>query len=108
MEFDRGQVWSVRLDPTQGSELQKTRPCVIVVVRPIARARRTLVVIPLTTHATPRPPLVIPVQCQARAVYAVTDQIRAVDKTRFSAFIEIRSSEDMGSIEAALRQVIGL
>jgi mRNA interferase MazF len=108
MEFDRGQVWWVTLDPTQGSEIQKTRPCVIVVVRPIARARRTLVVIPLTTHGTPRPPLVIPVQCQARAVYAVTDQIRAVDKTRFSAYIETLSSDDMGSIEAALRQVIGL
>jgi len=69
MEFDRGQVWWVTLDPTQGSEIQKTRPCVIVVVRPIARARRTLVVIPLTTHGTPRPPLVIPVQCQGRAVH---------------------------------------
>ena len=108
MEFDRGQVWWVRLDPTQGAELQKTRPGVIMVVRPIARARRTLVVIPLTTHGTPRPPLVLAVQCQARIVYAVTDQIRAVDKTRFSAYIETLSSKDMGDIEAALRQVIGL
>jgi mRNA interferase MazF len=54
MEFDRGQVWWVRLDPTQGSEIQKTRPCVIVVVRPIARARRTLIVIPTyDTRDTP-------------------------------------------------------
>ena len=108
MEFDRGQVWWVRLDPTQGSEIQKTRPCVIMVVRPIARARRTLVVIPLTSHGTPRPPLVIPVQCQARTVYAVTDQIRAVDKARFSTYIESLSIQDMSAIEAALRQVIGL
>ncbi|HEX9441762.1 MAG TPA: type II toxin-antitoxin system PemK/MazF family toxin [Roseiflexaceae bacterium] len=108
MEFDRGQVWWVRLDPTQGSEIQKTRPCVIIVVRPIARARRTLVVVPLTTRGTPRFPLVVPVQCQARTVYAVTDQIRAVDKTRFSTYVETLSDEDMGSIEAALRQVVGL
>ena len=108
MEFDRGQVWWVRLDPTQGSDIQKTHPCVIVVVRPIARARRTLVIIPLTTHGTPRPPLVIPVQCQARTVYAVIDQIRAVDKARFSTYVETLSSDDMDNIEAALRQVIGL
>ncbi len=108
MEFDRGQVWWVRLDPTQGSEIQKTRPCVIIVVRPIARARRTLVVVPLTTRGTPRFPLVVPVQYQARTVYAVTDQIRAVDKTRFSTYVETLSDEDMGSIEAALRQVVGL
>jgi mRNA interferase MazF len=108
MEFDRGQVWWVRLDPTQGSEIQKTRPCVIIVVRPIARARRTLVVIPLTTRGTPRFPLVVPVQCQSRTVYAVTDQIRAVDKARFNTYIERLSDEDIDRIEAALRQVIGL
>ena len=108
MEFDRGQVWWVRLDPTQGSEIQKTRPCVIIVVRPIARARRTLVVIPLTTRGTPRFPLVVPVQCQSRTVYAVTDQIRAVDKARFNTYIERLSDEDIDRIEAAPRQVIGL
>ena len=108
MEFDRGQVWWVRLDPTQGSEIQKTRPCVIIVVRPIARARRTLVVIPLTTRGTPRFPLVVPVQCQARTVYAVIDQIRAVDKARFNTYIERLLDEDIGRIESALRQVIGL
>ncbi|MFL5801219.1 MAG: type II toxin-antitoxin system PemK/MazF family toxin [Roseiflexaceae bacterium] len=108
MEFDRGQVWWVRLDPTQGSEIQKTRPCVIVVVRPIARARRTLIVVPLTTQGTPRFPLVVPVQCQSRTVYAVTDQIRTVDKTRFNTYIEPLSDEDMSRIDVALRQVIGL
>jgi mRNA interferase MazF len=108
MEFDRGQVWWVRLDPTVGSEIQKTRPCVIIVVRPIAQARRTLVVIPLTTRGTPRFPLVVPVQCQLRTVYTVIDQIRAVDKTRFSTYVESLSDEDMGRIEAAIRQVIGL
>jgi mRNA interferase MazF len=108
MEFDRGQVWWVRLDPTLGSEIHKTRPCVIIVVRPIARARRTLVVIPLTTHGTPRFPLVVPVQCQSKTVYAVIDQIRAVDKTRFSTYVESLSDEDIGRIEVAMRQVIGL
>ena len=108
MEYDRGQVWWVKLDPTQGSEIQKTRPCVIIVVRPIARARRTLVVIPLTTHGTPRFPLVVPVRCQSRTVYAVTDQIHAVDKTRFSAYVETLSDEDVSVIEGALRQVVGI
>jgi mRNA-degrading endonuclease toxin of MazEF toxin-antitoxin module len=50
----------------------------------------------------------VPVQCQARTVYAVTDQIRAVDKIRFTTYIERLSDEDIGRIESALRQVVGL
>jgi len=108
MRLDRGQAWWINLDPTQGAEIQKTRPCVIVAVRPIARARRTVVVVPLTTSGTPRPPLVIPVRCQAKSVYAVTDQIRAVDKARLLTYIETLSVEDMDKIDAALRRVLGL
>ena len=55
----RGEVWWVNLDPTQGSEIQKTRPAVILTVNALNRARRTVVVVPLSSFATPRPPIVV-------------------------------------------------
>ena len=55
--LNRGEVWWVNLDPTQGSEIQKTRPAVILTVNALNRARRTVVVVPLSGSATPRPRL---------------------------------------------------
>jgi mRNA-degrading endonuclease toxin of MazEF toxin-antitoxin module len=52
--------------------------------------------------------LVVPVHCEGKAVHAVTDQIRAVDKTRFLRYIETLSAEDIDRIDAALRRVLGL
>lgn len=51
----RGEVWRVRLDPTQGAEIQKTRHTVILSADGLNRARRTVVVVPLSTGPTSRP-----------------------------------------------------
>jgi len=50
----RGDVWRVSLDPTQGNEIQKTRPAVVVTSNALNRARRTVVVVPLSTGPEPR------------------------------------------------------
>ncbi len=78
----RGNVYWVNLDPTRGSEIRKKWPCVLVSATPINKARRTVVVVPLSTAASPRPPLVIAVQCLGKTAVAVCDRIRAVDKKR--------------------------
>jgi len=59
--MNRGDVYWVDLDPTKGSEINKLRPCVIISANPINKARRTVIVIPLSTSAQPRPPLVVKV-----------------------------------------------
>src|SRR6266481_5487993 len=55
----RGEIWWVNLDPTQGSEIRKTRPAVVLTANGINRARRTIVVVPLSTGPQLRPPIVI-------------------------------------------------
>ena len=57
VEPRRGEVWWVRLDPTLGSEIAKTRPCVIVSGNVFNRLRRTVVVLPLSTAPPPSRPL---------------------------------------------------
>jgi len=106
--MNRGEVYWVNLDPTQGAEIRKQHPCVLVGAAPINKARRTVVVVPLSTSAKPRPPLTIPVQCLGKQVVAVCDQIRAIDKTRLRESAGPLSKEDMEAIDEGLRQVLVL
>jgi mRNA interferase MazF len=106
--LSRGKVFWVNLDPTQGSEISKLRPCVLVGATPINKARRTVVVVPLSTGGKPRPPLAVPVQCLEKDVIAVCDQIRAIDKTRLVKEAGALSVEDLEAVDEGLRQVLSL
>lgn len=106
--MNRGNVYWVNLDPTIGSEIKKMRPCVLMGATPINKARRTVVVIPLSTSASPNPPLTIGVSCLGKKVVAVCDQIRAVDKSRLMDKADELSFDDLESIEDGLRQVLCL
>ncbi|MDD3847364.1 MAG: type II toxin-antitoxin system PemK/MazF family toxin [Syntrophorhabdaceae bacterium] len=104
----RGDIYWVNLDPSTGSEIRKRRPCVIIGATPVNEARRTVVVVPLSSVGKPRPPLAVPVTCLGRKVVAVCDQIRAVDKSRLMEKAEEISREDLVEIEKGLRQVLVL
>ncbi len=106
--MNRGDIYWVNLDPTMGSEINKLRPCVLVGATPINQARHTLVMIPLSTSAKPRPPLTIPVVCMNKQVVAVCDQIRSVDKNRLKGFVGQLTLKDLESLEEGLRQVLAL
>lgn len=96
------------LDPTRGSEIKKERPYVVLGVDPINEARRTVVIIPLSKAAKPRPPLVVSVACGEEKAVAVIDQIRAVDKSRFTNKICDLTPNEMQAIENGMRVVLGL
>jgi mRNA interferase MazF len=104
----RGDIYWVNLNPSTGSEIRKRRPCVIIGATPVNEARRTVVVIPLSSVGKPRPPLAVPVTCLGRKAVAVCDQIRAVDKTRLMEKAGEISREDLAEIEKGLRQVLVL
>jgi mRNA interferase MazF len=108
LNLSRGNVFWVNLDPTQGAEISKLRPCVLVGATPINRARRTVVVVPLSTGGKPRPPLAIPVRCLDKDVIAVCDQIRAIDKTRLIKGAGLLSAKDLEAIDEGLRQILSL
>jgi mRNA interferase MazF len=78
---NRGQVYLVRLDPTLGSEIQKTRPCVIVSPDELNDHLQTVIIAPMTSggRAYPWRP-----RCrfQGRAGFVVLDQLRTVDVER--------------------------
>ena len=108
VEPQRGEIWWVRLDPTSGSEIAKTRPCVILSGNVYNRLRRTVVVIPLSSSPQTSPPLLVPVRCDGPEVVAVTDQIRAVAKQRLDRRMGELSVEDLKAVELGVRDVLEL
>jgi mRNA interferase MazF len=81
VEVKRFDVWLVNLDPTIGSEIKKTRPCLIVSPDEMNRHIRTVIVAPMTTKGRPYPTRV-PCRFQGKNGQIVLDQLRTVDKAR--------------------------
>ena len=81
MVTERFDVFLVNLDPAVGSEIKKTRPCVIISPNEMNRWIRTVIVAPMTTKGRPYPTR-ISCQFQGKEGQIVLDQIRTVDKSR--------------------------
>jgi mRNA interferase MazF len=96
----RGDIFLVALNPTRGSEIRKTRPCVIVSPDELNSHLRTFIVAPLTTGGHPYP---FRVRCtfDGKDGHVVADQLRAVDRERLV--------KQLGSLsEAALNELLGV
>ncbi|WP_223269706.1 MULTISPECIES: type II toxin-antitoxin system PemK/MazF family toxin [unclassified Nostoc] len=78
---NRFDVFLVNLDPTIGSEIQKTRPCVVISPDEMNKYIATVIVAPMTTKGQSYPTRVA-CQFQGKDGQIVLDQIRTVDKTR--------------------------
>jgi mRNA interferase MazF len=79
--MNRFDVYLVALDPALGSEIQKTRPCVIVSPDESNRHLATVIVAPMTTKGRPYPTRTA-CRFQGKRGQVVLDQLRTVDKAR--------------------------
>lgn len=77
----RGDVHLVRLDPTVGSEVRKTRPCLVVSPDELNEHLRTIIVAPMTTGGQAYP-WRVPCRFQNRSGFVAVDQLRTVDGER--------------------------
>ncbi len=105
---DRGEIWWIALDPALGSEIRKTRPCVVVSVKVLNERRRTVIVVPLSSSPKASPPILIPISCGGQPAVAVSDQIRAVAKERLRSRVGVATLEEMAALEDGLRQIMQL
>ena len=78
---ETGDIWLVSLDPTVGSEIQKTRPCVVISPPELNQYLKTVIVAPMTTGARAAA-FRIPLTFQNKQGLILLDQIRTLDKTR--------------------------
>jgi mRNA interferase MazF len=77
----RGEIWLANLDPTVGSEIQRTRPCVVISPPEMHDYLRTAIVAPMTTGSHPAP-FRIALRYRGKHGLILLDQIRTIDKTR--------------------------
>lgn len=77
----RGDIWLVNLDPTVGSEIQKSRPCVVVSPAELNDTLRTVIVAPMSSKGFAAP-FRVPVTHAGTKGQIVLDQLRTVDKLR--------------------------
>ena len=104
----RGEIWFVNLDPTVGSEIQKTRPCVIISPPEMHDYLRTAIIAPMTTGSHPAP-FRIRARHGGKDGLILLDQIRAIDKIAPGkarrSFIPVLDERDAGRSRRSLRQV---
>ena len=81
MELIQYSIVLVNLDPTLGSEIQKTRPCVIVSPNEMNKHLKTIVICPITTN-TKEYPTRVAVKQDGKSGMMIIDQIRTIDKSR--------------------------
>ena len=77
----RGEIWLINLDPTIGSEIRKTRPCVVVSPQELNDHLRTVIVAPMTTGGRPAS-FRVPISHDGKKGLILLDQIRSIDKLR--------------------------
>src|SRR3974390_589103 len=77
----RGEIWLAALDPTIGSEVRKTRPCVVISPPELHDFLRTVIVAPMTTGSKPAP-YRIAVTFEGKRGLILLDQIRTLDQQR--------------------------
>jgi mRNA interferase MazF len=100
----RGDVHVVRLEPTLGSEIQKTRPCVIVSPDELNVHLRTVIVAPMTTSGRAYP-WRIRCRFQRRVGYVVLDQLRTVDRERLVKRVGTLPPEVMAEVLGGLLEM---
>ena len=101
--IQRGQIWLVQLDPTVGSEIRKTRPCVVISPPEMHDFLRTAILAPMTTGSTAAP-FRIPVTHAGKRGLILLDQIRAADKTRLVRKLGAVNARTLEAILLALRE----
>ena len=104
----RGSVWWVEFNLSVGSEIQKTRPAVIVSNDTANKYLARVVVVPLTSNISRLYPGEAVVTVNGSSNKAMTDQIMSADKSRLKRKIAELSDDDMISIETAMKTFFSL
>jgi mRNA interferase MazF len=88
----------VNLDPTMGSEMKKTRPCVVLSPNEMNKYLHTIVVAPMTSSSKPYPTRV-EVRHKATKVWIVIDQIRTIDRIRIVKRFEALTGKEIEKVK---------
>lgn len=104
MIVDRFEVYLVDLDPTQGAEIRKTKPCCVISPNEMNNTISTVIVAPLTSKGRDYPTRA-PCKFQGKQGQIVLDQIRTVDKSRLVKKLGQISAVEQNQVLAILQEL---
>jgi mRNA interferase MazF len=105
MEIKQYQIILVNLDPTIGSEIKKTRPCVVISPDEMNRHLRTIIIAPMTTTSKNYPSR-IEIKHDNKIGWIVLDQIRTIDKQRILKELGKLSKPEIKEVKAVLKELL--
>ncbi len=103
MELKQYEIVLLNLDPTIGSEIKKTRPCVIVSPNEMNKYLQTIVVAPMTTKSK-KYPTRIEVKHDNKIGWIVIDQIRTIDRRRIIKSMGRLSQPEIKEVKSIIRE----
>jgi mRNA interferase MazF len=103
MEISQYQIVIVNLDPTIGSEIKKTRPCVVISPDEMNKYLRTIVIAPMTTSSK-KYPTRVEVKHENKIGWIVLDQIRTIDKQRIIKNLGRLSKPEIKAVKEIIRE----
>jgi mRNA interferase MazF len=103
MDLKQYQIVLVNLDPTLGSEIQKTRPCVIVSPNEMNNHLRTVVIAPMTSTSR-KYPTRVKIKHNNQEGWVVIDQIRTIDKVRIVKTFDLLKDKEIHACKRVIRE----
>lgn len=103
MELKQYQIVLVNLDPTLGSEMKKTRPCVIISPDEMNKYLQTIVIAPMTSNSKSYPTRV-PVKHNQTKGWVVLDQIRTIDRARVVKILDHLTEKEIIQVKATIHE----
>ena len=103
MEISQYQIIIVNLDPTLGSEIKKTRPCVVISPNEMNKFLNTVVIAPMTTSSKNYPTR-IEVRHDNKIGWIVADQIRTIDKQRIFKDLGRLTKSEINELKSVLKE----
>lgn len=103
MEINQYQIILVNLEPTLGSEIKKTRPCVVISPNEMNKFLKTVVIAPMTTSSK-KYPTRIEVKHDNKIGWIVLDQIRTIDKQRIIRDLGRLTNPEIKELKSVLKE----
>ncbi len=103
MELNQYDIVLVNLDPTIGSEIKKTRPCIIISPNEMNKYLRTIVIAPMTTSSKNYPTR-IEIKHNEKIGWIVIDQIRTVDKQRIIKVLGKMTKPEIKEVKLVIKE----
>ncbi len=103
MELKQYQIVLVNLDPTVGSKIKKTRPCVIISPNEMNKYLQTITIAPMTTSSK-KYPTRIPVKHHNKIGWIVIDQIRTIDRQRIMKILDRLTLTEIKHVKSIIKE----